>query len=119
MEEEVALRDLHENRKYKLKDLLDFEPPQALAYLLQNYRNQLNKSLILVDKHTEGDKIMLKFRDPDDDRPPRERFYLQLHTAWLRDGNDTLFLTQAQGGGRKRKARRRTKKRRKTLGMRE
>jgi hypothetical protein len=114
MEEEVALRDLHENHKYKMVDVLDFEPPQALGYLIQNYRNQLNKYLILVDKHTVDGKTMVKFRDPDDDRPAGERFYLQMHTGWLRQGNDTLFVREAQGGGRKRKARRRTNRRRKT-----
>lgn len=114
MEEEVAVHDLRKNQKYKIIDVHDFDPPQALGYLIQNYRNQLNKYLILVDKQAVNGKTMLKFSDPDDERPPGERFYLQLTTDWLRDGNDTLFLHEAQEGGRKRKGSRKTKKRRKT-----
>jgi len=115
MEEEVPVRALSENQKYKIVNLNDFDPPQALGYLVQNYRHQLNKYLILVQKYTQNGRTMLKFADPDDTRPDRERFYLQLTTDWLREGNDTLFLhEEVQGGGAKRKRTRRTKKRRKT-----
>ena len=92
----------------------DFDPPEALGYLVENYRNMLKSYVLLVSKHTaQNGTVTLKFADPDDETEPSKRFYIQLITPWFRDKNNTLFMTKSQEGGRRRKARRRTNKRRK------
>lgn len=110
----MELNELRENRIYKMANADDFDPPEALRYLVENYRNMLGSYMLLVSKHTaQNGTVTLKFADPNDETEPSKRFYIQLITPWFRDKNNTLFITKSQEGGRRRKARRRITKRRK------
>jgi hypothetical protein len=107
---EIPASYLVKGKMYQLKTRSDFQPPDALDYLVSNYTKMLGDYLTLEHRHEENGRIQLTFSDPKDTRPPRERFNLQLDTSWLKDGVETVFI-QKQGGGRKRKTRRATKRR--------